>query len=133
MRPPYGVIGNTIHAMPVESHTANAGGREVWSFPQKLARPSLAVVRDTLLGTLDVGPVAVPHPGEARWRQAVRGGRVSFLANGRCGGPLPPLRPGFRSLPDIRLGEIMSVVARRRRWTLEQKLASVAAVSDRGG
>jgi len=45
--------------MHVNSHTANSGGREVWGFPQKLARPSLAVVRDTLLGTLDVGPVAV--------------------------------------------------------------------------
>ena len=44
--------------MHVNSHTANSGGREVWGFPQKLARPSLAVVRDTLLGTLDVGPVA---------------------------------------------------------------------------
>jgi len=46
-------------------------------------------------------------------------------------------------LPYIRLGEVISVVARRRRWTLEQKLAlveavsqpgaSVAAVSDRHG
>lgn len=46
-------------------------------------------------------------------------------------------------MPDGRLGEVISVVARRRRWTLEQKLAlvdevlrpgsSVAAVSDRHG
>ena len=58
VRLPHGVAGTDIHAMHVNSHTANSGGREVWGFPQKLARPSLAVVRDTLLGTLDVGPVA---------------------------------------------------------------------------
>ena len=44
-------------------------------------------------------------------------------------------------MPDNRLGEVISVVSRRRRWTLEQKLllveamsqpgVSVAAVSDR--
>jgi len=59
VRLPHGVAGTYIHAMHVNSHTANSGGREVWGFPQKLARPSLAVVRDTLLGTLDVGRVAV--------------------------------------------------------------------------
>ena len=46
-------------------------------------------------------------------------------------------------MPDGRMGEVISVVARRRRWTLEQKLAlveevsrpgaSVAAVADRHG
>jgi len=46
-------------------------------------------------------------------------------------------------MPDGRMGEVISVVARRRRWTLEQKLAlveevsrpgaSVAAVADRRG
>lgn len=46
-------------------------------------------------------------------------------------------------MPDGRLGEVIRVVARRRRWTLEQKLAlveevsrpgaSVAAVADRHG
>lgn len=46
-------------------------------------------------------------------------------------------------MPDGRLDEVISVVARRRRWTLEQKLAlvgevsrpgaSVAAVADRHG
>jgi transposase len=56
---------------------------------------------------------------------------------------LPPLSLGVRALPDGRLGEVISVVARRRRWTLEQKVtlveevsrpgASVAAVADRHG
>ena len=46
-------------------------------------------------------------------------------------------------MPDGRVGEVISVVARRRHWTLEQKLAlveevsrpgaSVAAVADRHG
>ena len=46
-------------------------------------------------------------------------------------------------MPDGRMGEVISVVARRRRWTMEQKLAlveevsrpgaSVAAVADRHG
>jgi transposase-like protein len=46
-------------------------------------------------------------------------------------------------VPDGRLGEVISVVARWRRWTVEQKLAlveevlrpgaSVAAVADRHG
>ena len=30
-------------------------------------------------------------------------------------------------MPDIRLGEVISMVARRRRWTLEQKRALVEA------
>jgi acetoacetate decarboxylase len=36
-----------------------AGGREIWGFPKKLADPSLRVETDTLLGTLDYGPVRV--------------------------------------------------------------------------
>jgi acetoacetate decarboxylase len=36
-----------------------AGGRELWGFPKKLAAPSLTVEKDTLLGTLDYGPVRV--------------------------------------------------------------------------
>lgn len=56
---------------------------------------------------------------------------------------MSPLSLGVRALPDGRLDEVISVVARRRRWTLEQKLAlveevlrpgsSVAAVADRHG
>ena len=36
-----------------------AGGRELWGFPKKLASPSLKVEKDTLVGTLDYGPVRV--------------------------------------------------------------------------
>jgi acetoacetate decarboxylase len=36
-----------------------AGGRELWGFPKKLAQPSLRAECDTLVGTLDYGPVRV--------------------------------------------------------------------------
>jgi acetoacetate decarboxylase len=36
-----------------------AGGRELWGFPKKLAAPRMTVEVDTLLGTLDYGPVRV--------------------------------------------------------------------------
>ena len=35
------------------------GGRELWGFPKKFAQPSLSVDKDTLVGTLDYGPVRV--------------------------------------------------------------------------
>jgi acetoacetate decarboxylase len=56
---PDGEAAGYVHAMLVNAHTANSGGRELWGFPQKLAQPSLRVERNTLLGTLDVGPVRV--------------------------------------------------------------------------
>ena len=34
-------------------------GRELWGFPKKLASPTLRVEHDTLLGTLDFGPVRI--------------------------------------------------------------------------
>jgi acetoacetate decarboxylase len=36
-----------------------AGGRELWGFPKKLADPTLHIEIDTLVGTLDYGPVRV--------------------------------------------------------------------------
>jgi acetoacetate decarboxylase len=36
-----------------------AGGREIWGFPKKLAEPKLHVDADTLLGTLDYGPIRI--------------------------------------------------------------------------
>jgi acetoacetate decarboxylase len=58
-RLPGGEAAGYVHAMHVNGHAANSGGRELWGFPQKLARPALRVEHDTLLGTLDVGPVRV--------------------------------------------------------------------------
>ncbi len=36
-----------------------AGGRELWGFPKKLANPASRAEIDTLVGTLDYGPVRV--------------------------------------------------------------------------
>jgi len=54
-----GEIGGYTHQMFLNDHPPIAGGRELWGFPKKLARPSLAVETDTLIGTLDYGPVRI--------------------------------------------------------------------------
>jgi acetoacetate decarboxylase len=54
-----GETGGYTHAMFLNAHPPIAGGRELWGFPQKLAAPRLAVERDTLVGTLDFGPVRI--------------------------------------------------------------------------
>ncbi|AZG12415.1 acetoacetate decarboxylase [Cupriavidus pauculus] len=51
--------GNYTHAMFLDDHPPLAGGREIWGFPKKLASPRLSVEKDTLVGTLDYGPVRV--------------------------------------------------------------------------
>lgn len=54
-----GKSGGYVHAMYLNDETPIAGGRELWGFPKKLAAPALTVEKDTLLGTLDYGPVRV--------------------------------------------------------------------------
>jgi acetoacetate decarboxylase len=54
-----GVAGGYVHSMYLNDEAPIAGGRELWGFPKKLAAPSLTVEKDTLLGTLDYGPVRV--------------------------------------------------------------------------
>jgi len=51
--------GGYVHSMYLNDEAPIAGGRELWGFPKKLAAPALTVERDTLLGTLDYGPVRV--------------------------------------------------------------------------
>jgi len=51
--------GSYVHAMYLNDDAPIAGGRELWGFPKKLAEPALSVVKDTLLGTLDYGPVRI--------------------------------------------------------------------------
>lgn len=65
VRMPDGHAAGYVHAMYLDAHAPIAGGRELWGFPQKLAHPSLAVERDTLVGRLDFGrlPVAVGSMG----------------------------------------------------------------------
>jgi acetoacetate decarboxylase len=54
-----GQKGSYCHAMYLNDEAPIAGGRELWGFPKKLASPSFTVEKDTLLGTLDYGPVRV--------------------------------------------------------------------------
>src|SRR5437870_6100870 len=45
--------------MFLNDHPPIAGGRELWGFPKKLAKPTLRAEIDTLVGTLDYGPVRI--------------------------------------------------------------------------
>jgi acetoacetate decarboxylase len=51
--------GNYTHCMFLDDESPIAGGRELWGFPKKLASPSLGIEKDTLIGTLDYGPLRV--------------------------------------------------------------------------
>jgi len=54
-----GKKGGYTHCMFLNDHPPIAGGRELWGFPKKLANPTLHAEIDTLVGTLDYGPVRV--------------------------------------------------------------------------
>ena len=54
-----GLAGGYTHAMFLNDHPPIAGGRELWGFPKKLAAPTLRKEIDTLVGTLDYGPVRI--------------------------------------------------------------------------
>ncbi len=54
-----GQEGSYSHAMFLNDGPPIYGGRELWGFPKKYANPSLSVDKDTLIGTLDYGPVRV--------------------------------------------------------------------------
>lgn len=54
-----GRAGGYTHCMFLNDHPPIAGGRELWGFPKKLASPTLRAEIDTLVGTLDYGPVRV--------------------------------------------------------------------------
>jgi acetoacetate decarboxylase len=58
-----GQKGGYVHAMYLNDDSPIAGGREIWGFPKKLAEPSLTIDKDTLLGTLDYGPVRIATMG----------------------------------------------------------------------
>ncbi len=54
-----GAAGGYSHAMFLNDGPPIFGGRELWGFPKKYAQPSLRVDNDTLIGTLDYGPVRI--------------------------------------------------------------------------
>jgi acetoacetate decarboxylase len=53
--------GNYTHCMFLDDHPPIAGGRELWGFPKKLAKPTLRAEIDTLIGTLDYGPLRIAY------------------------------------------------------------------------
>jgi acetoacetate decarboxylase len=57
--------GGYTHCMFLNDHPPIAGGRELWGFPKKLAKPVLKVEIDTLIGELHYGslPIAVGTMG----------------------------------------------------------------------
>lgn len=51
--------GSYTHCMFLNDESPIAGGRELWGFPKKLGQPTLRTETDTLVGTLDYGPLRV--------------------------------------------------------------------------
>jgi acetoacetate decarboxylase len=51
--------GGYTHCMFLDDHPPIAGGRELWGFPKKLAKPTLRPEIDTLVGELYFGPLRI--------------------------------------------------------------------------
>jgi acetoacetate decarboxylase len=51
--------GGYSHCMFLDDHPPIAGGRELWGFPKKLAKPTLVKEIDTLIGKLHYGSVEI--------------------------------------------------------------------------
>ena len=45
----------------LDDEAPTAGGREIWGFPKKIAKPKLAIEGDALVGTLDYGSIRVAN------------------------------------------------------------------------
>lgn len=54
-----GEEGTLTLAMFLDCHSPIAGGREIWGFPKKWAKPKLFVEEDALIGTLDCGSIRI--------------------------------------------------------------------------
>lgn len=54
-----GEEGTLTLAMFLDCHAPIAGGREIWGFPKKYAKPKLFVEEDALIGTLDCGSIRI--------------------------------------------------------------------------
>lgn len=54
-----GEEGTFTLTMFLDCHAPIAGGREIWGFPKKLAKPQLFVEEDTLVGQLDYGSIRI--------------------------------------------------------------------------
>ncbi|MFZ1428845.1 MAG: acetoacetate decarboxylase [Geminicoccaceae bacterium] len=69
--------GGYSHCMFLDDHPPIAGGRELWGFPKKLAKPTLRAEIDTLVGTLDYGPIRIATGTMGYKHQAVDAAAVS--------------------------------------------------------
>ncbi|HFF3352837.1 TPA: acetoacetate decarboxylase [Legionella pneumophila] len=54
-----GEEGGFTISMFLDCHAPIAGGREIWGFPKKLAKPKLFVEEDTLIGILKYGSIDI--------------------------------------------------------------------------
>ena len=54
-----GEEGTLTLAMFLDCHAPIAGGREIWGYPKKFAKPKLFVEEDALIGTLDCGSIRI--------------------------------------------------------------------------
>lgn len=52
-----GQEGGYVHSMFLDDDAPIAGGREIWGFPKKLAKPALVHEGDVIVGTLHYGSV----------------------------------------------------------------------------
>lgn len=52
-----GKAGGFVHSMYLDDDAPIAGGREIWGFPKKLAKPKIAVESDVLVASLHYGSV----------------------------------------------------------------------------
>lgn len=76
-----GVAGNYVHSMYLNNQPAIAGGRELWGFPKKWATPQLSLENDTLVGTLDYGPVRIASATMGfKYRETDREATLAALA-----------------------------------------------------
>jgi acetoacetate decarboxylase len=49
--------GGYVHCMYLDDEAPIAGGRELWGFPKKYAKPSMRVEKDVFVGTLNYGSI----------------------------------------------------------------------------
>lgn len=54
-----GEDGGFTISMFLDCHAPIAGGREIWGYPKKLAKPKLFVEEDVLIGQLDYGSIRI--------------------------------------------------------------------------
>lgn len=54
-----GKAGGYSHAMYLDDQPPISGGREIWGFPKKLAKPTLKIESESLIGLLDYGSYRV--------------------------------------------------------------------------